>query len=132
MGNFDRFIACDLMRSVFVESDLVFPKRPRSRLELKFVGVNEFSSLRDKLVVTAGKVFNVFSRAKFVSGYKNSPALRKELLVFSKPSSNFPFCSSVGFFLKKSNNPILYHKKKLPTKVGSLFSLKIFYSEITF
>ena len=30
----------------------------------------------------------------------------KEVLVCSNPTSSFSFCSSVGFFLKKSNNPI--------------------------
>ena len=66
---FDKYLACDLMSCIFVENDLVFSLKWRNLEEMKLIGVNEFSTVRDRLVVTAGRVFNVFSRAKFEVHY---------------------------------------------------------------
>ena len=82
VDEFDKYIVCDLMRCVFVENDLVFPRLSRRLNDLKLIGVDEFSELRDTLVVTAGKVFNVFSRANFECGYRESAQLRNDLLNF--------------------------------------------------
>ncbi len=78
----DKHIACDLLCCIFLENDLVFPIKTRLPQEVLFIGIDQGIPRHDALMVTAGKVFNAYSRAKITAGYCDGPSLRRQLRMF--------------------------------------------------
>lgn len=78
----EKSLALNLLTCVYVENDLVYSIQSHSLHQPIMIGVDGCINNTFEFFVTAGKVFNVYSRAQFEDGYWNGPKLRTHLRSF--------------------------------------------------